>query len=360
MAHDTVCVWRDELLPPTETFIVNQAHAMRRWSPTLCGGVRRPGGLRFDPSFVIRESASPIDRADLALYRRAGVSARLLPHLRRARLIHAHFGPDAVRLLPSVRLVRRPFIVTFHGYDITTSPQALGVSYEALFARVTRLVAVSEFIRDELLQAGAPAGKIEICHIGIPIPPRPLRAQRARRLLFVGRLVEKKGCADLIEAVAGLTDPPPLLVVGDGPLRSELEDLAVRRRVDAEFVGVQSPAEVAAAMDRCVAFCVPSKASAQGDREGLGMVFLEAAAHEMPVISYASGGVPESIADGETGLLAPEGDVAALAAHLQTLLADTGMADRFGKAGRARVIREFDIANCTDALEDLYDAAADQ
>ena len=85
------------------------------------------------------------------------------------------------------------------------------------------------------------------------------------------------------------------------------------------------------------------------------MVFLEAAAHRMPVISYASGGVPEAVLDGRTGLLAPEGDVSALARNIQRLLDDHALAVRMGAAGRARVEREFEIAKCTSALEELYD-----
>jgi glycosyltransferase involved in cell wall biosynthesis len=348
-------VWREEVLPGSETFIVNQLQAMRAWTPVLAGIRRRDSSLAAEPDFVLEDgSGSVAARADRWLYWRLGTSPRLQRRLARTQLVHAHFGPDGARIARAARLARRPLLVTFHGYDATMPSSELGVDYRPLFDRAAGLICVSQFVRRRLIAAGAPESRTTVLPIGIPIPA-DAEAVREPRILFVGRLVDKKGCGDLLSAVAGLADPLPVHVIGDGPLRADLERRATDLRVPARFLGAREPAYVAHAMSRSLMLCVPSKTAASGDQEGLGMVFLEAAARRLPVVSYASGGVPEAVADGETGLLAPEGDVAALARCLEAIARDRELAARLGSAGRERVHALFDIDRCTARLEQFYD-----
>lgn len=354
----SVAVWRHEVLPSSETFIINQARAMRRWRPILAGLRAVPNTMGITPDFALEGSRALTHRADRWLYSRTGTSPRLLRQLRRTSLVHAHFGPDGIGVRRAARLAGRPLIVTFHGYDATIPARELGVEYTGLFDQAAKLLAVSDFIRECLVAAGAPTEKLVVRHIGIPVPPDHPRGENGDALLFVGRLVAKKGCADLLTALAGLDRPPPLLVIGDGPLRSQLEEMAKSLRVQARFVGAQNPGYIAEAMRASTVLCVPSQAGPNGDREGLGIVFLEAASHRLPVVSYASGGVPESVVDGQTGLLATEGDVPGLGRHLQRVLSDREFGDRLGAAGRRRVEAHFDIRHTTSQLERLYDEVA--
>jgi colanic acid/amylovoran biosynthesis glycosyltransferase len=352
----SVTVWRNLVLPNSETFIANQIWAMRRWRPVLVGQIAVENSLGVVPAFATLGYGHPLlVRAAARVYRHTGTTPRLHRQLRRSALVHAHFGPDALGIVVAARRARRPLVATFHGYDITMSTQALDIDYRPLFDQASRLVAQSRFIRAELVRAGAPNEKVRVLPIGIPLPPDSPSIAGERAVLFVGRLVEVKGCGDLLRAVSGLPETPAVTVIGDGPLRGELEALASELRVPVRFLGTQSPDFIAQAMSKHAMLCVPSKVAPTGAREGFGMVFLEAAAHRMPVVSYASGGVPEAVLDGQTGLLAPEGDVAALARNIQRLLDDHTLADRMGAAGRAHVEREFEIGKCTSALEDLYD-----
>jgi colanic acid/amylovoran biosynthesis glycosyltransferase len=351
-----VTIWRNIVLPNSETFIANQIKAMRRWRPVLVGRIAVENSLGVVPAFTTHGYGHPLLlRSAAGVYRRTGTTPRLHRQFRRSELIHAHFGPDALGIAAAARRARRPLVATFHGYDITTLKQGVDIDYRPLFDQASRLVAQSNFIRAELLGAGAPDEKVHILPIGIPLVPEAPTTVTDRAVLFVGRLVEVKGCGDLIRAVSGLPETPAVTVIGDGPLRGELEALATELRVPVRFLGTQPPDFVAKAMSEHRALCVPSKRAPNGAREGFGMVFLEAAAHRLPVISYASGGVPEAVLDGLTGLLAPEGDVPALARNIQCLLDDHALAVRMGAAGRVRVEREFEIAKCTSALEELYD-----
>ncbi len=144
-------------------------------------------------------------------------------------------------------------------------------------------------------------------------------------ILFVARLVEKKGCEYLIRAAAQLRErqrDARLVIIGDGPLRKELEQLAVELKVPAEFLGVQGPDAVRGWMQRARVLCNPSVTAANGDTEGLGMVFAEAQATGLPVVSTQHGGIPEVVRDGETGLLARERSVEELTSHLERMLVD--------------------------------------
>jgi glycosyltransferase involved in cell wall biosynthesis len=176
-------------------------------------------------------------------------------------------------------------------------------------------------------------------------------------VLFVGRLVEKKGCAHLIRAMARVQEAVPdvrLLIIGEGPLRRELERLAESTLRRYEFLGAQPGGVVRTWMNRAKIFCGPSITAASGDAEGFGLVFAEAQAMALPVVSSFTGGVPEAVAHEETGFLVKEGDETALAHALERLLSDASLWNRFSVAGPERVGRLFNLETQTTRLEALY------
>ena len=268
-------------------------------------------------------------------------------------------------VLHAARTLGLPLVTTFHGQDATVVERPwrhriVDVRLAAVVRHSTVVVAVSRFVGRELEVRTGGRREVVVLPIGIPIPQRR-RSVRRSGILFVGRLVEKKGCRDLLQAVAGL--PPhlrrtPVTVVGDGPEREVVARLARDARLDVRMLGTRDPASVEKLMWRTQVLCVPSRRAANGDAEGLGMVFLEAAGCEAPVVSYAHGGVPEAVDEGVTGLLVPEGDVVALSRRLALVLEHPHLGRELGARGRERVMREFDIRHCTPRLEEIYDSAA--
>lgn len=366
-----VAVWRDLWLSDTETFVRDQLVSLERWEPFLVGLRRRPNVLGVEPDLA----PLPAHQARRAkVLGSLGVRRLLLDGLRRsgARLLHAHFGTSAVHALPVARAAGLPLVVTFHGHDVTSTPRApwgMGREYRRrlrqIFAHAERLVAVSEFIAGRLLALGAPEGKVVVLPIGIDTAAaRAAQVDRSGRsgVLFLGRLVPKKGVDDLLEAFALLPEDlrrsTPLRIVGGGHERERLERLAAARGLPAQFLGHVPPAEAAALLRSAQVLVAPSRTAPDGDSEGFGMVFLEAAAWGTPQVAYAHGGVPEAVLDGVTGLLAPEGDVPALAERVARLLRDRALAERLGLQGRERALREFDVRDRTSALEKLYDEVA--
>jgi glycosyltransferase involved in cell wall biosynthesis len=284
-------------------------------------------------------------------------------------LVHAHFGPDGVRAMPLARALRVPLIVTFHGYDATVKDDYARRSFyshrvyirrRGLLKREARLfIAVSNFIREKLLEQGFAPNKVVVHHIGVDTElfrPDPA-VTREPVVLFVGRLVEKKGCEYLIRAMGRVQTMRPeveMVVIGDGPLRPALERLAKETLRRYRFLGTQPPISVRAWMNRARIFSAPSITAESGDSEAFGLVFAEAQAMELPVVSFASGGVPEAVAHAETGFLVAERDWNSLADHVLLLLENDALRDTFGEAGRRRVHTLFNLRKQVDALEEIY------
>lgn len=365
-----VVVWRDEWLPGSETFIRNQMAALTSWTPVPAGLMRRESALTSDDDLLLfgEGRSEVLRRKAFKLVRRNSTLEQLLARPQ-VQLVHAHFGPDAVNVLPSAVRTGTPLVVTFHGFDATALVTVGGARsallrrrYQELFRRAARIVVVSEFMRDTVLRLGAPPERTVLHYIGVPLPPpAPPAAAPREGIVFVGRLTGKKGVADLLAAVDRLPEPlrsTPVFLGGDGVLRGELEETATRLGLRATFLGALPPSEVRELMARGRVLCAPSRTGPDGDAEGLGMVFLEAGLARMPVVSYRHGGVPEAVIDGRTGLLAPEGDVGALTESLGRVLTDDALASSLGAAGEVHVRDRFDIVRCTADLERTYDAAA--
>ncbi len=400
IAKPTVLIYRDTLLPRSETFIPAQVDSLDRFAAVYVG-TRRESGVTLSGSTEILGDGDRFSPLWKTLFKTMSDTTGQLPpgwidRLRRhqPQLIHAHFGPDGTFALPLARALDIPLVVTFHGYDatmaglsgdLTRSPLALarqfvqqrGTFYREqylrrrsrLFAEADCIIAVSQFIADRLLAAGCPASKLRVHYIGIDrsqfVPQSPGKAfqldlPQPPTILFVGRLVEKKGAADLIQACAQLPNRQPdlnpkLILIGDGPLRSDLEAQAQALNVNTEFLGYQSPDVVRDWLTRTQVFCVPSRTARSGDAEGLGMVFAEAQAMGVPVVSCRSGGVPEVVQDGQTGLLVPEADPTALATALAQVLGDRFLRQTLSAAGPTWIADRFDLKTNTAELERIYD-----
>jgi colanic acid/amylovoran biosynthesis glycosyltransferase len=368
----TVAVYRWSVLAPSETFIRNQALALRRWSAVFVGEQRRQG-LELPRGRV--ELATPGRRPERVVRRRVlrrDGFERLVARCRERRvaLVHAHFGPDGLSGLRLSRVLGVPLVVTFHGYDAMIHDAALEAAGGSLaeflhgraelFAESAMLVAVSGAVADELISRGAPAAKVRVHHIGVPVGLPPERSERERTVLFVGRHVEKKGLGDLIDAMGLVLREIPdarLLVIGDGPLRAGFEARARALGGAVRFAGWLGPAAIRREMERAGVLCVPSRRGSDGDAEGLPMVICEAGERGLPVVATRHSGIPEIVVDGRTGLLAEEGDVAGLARRLVMVLGDPGLGRRMGAAARGTVERDFDVARQSALLDGLYDEA---
>jgi colanic acid/amylovoran biosynthesis glycosyltransferase len=363
----TAVIFRKRILPWSETFIATQSGAMTRYAPVLVGYSRDPSGAAYlvgRPQLILSEHSRFPALEKFLLKSTGRAPPRWLRAIADTRpaVLHAHFGSSA---LPASRIAKAlgvPLVVTYHGMDITVraKTEAEAARRRAAFAAADRVIAVSGFIRDALLAAGCPAEKITLHYIGVDTTRfTPATAPRSStEVLFVGRLVEKKGVIHLVRAMAEVRRTVPaaeLVIAGDGPLREGLSREAAQLGVPARFLGVQTPAQVQELMRRAAVLAGPSIADGRGNAEGLPITFLEAQASGLPLVVSTSGGTGEGVVHGETGFLFSPGDEAALAGHLRDLLGDALLRERMSGAARAHMEAQFDLARQTAKLEAIYD-----
>jgi glycosyltransferase involved in cell wall biosynthesis len=214
---------------------------------------------------------------------------------------------------------------------------------------LNRLLVGSQFVRNELLQNGFDEEKVSILPPVIRMKPVDCDpAPEESRVLFVGQLIRGKGVDLLLHALTQTSSSVYLDVVGTGNAEEELhrlaQDLELEERV--RFHGWVPHDEISAFYARAKLLAVPSRWP-----EPFGMIGLEAMAHQRPVVAFAVGGIPDWLEDGETGFLAPEQDVEALARAMDKVALDTGLAREMGEKGLERLMKDFRFEDYLDKTE---------
>lgn len=369
-----VAIFRASLLARSETFIRDQASALHSWRPTLVGFWRVEESLSTPG---VPQELVPVGRWWELRCRLARPIPRLVERIRdlQVGLVHAHFGPDAFLAWPSVKAAGVPLLVTLHGYDITIGREWWEAGHGGRLMRLyprrllqmaqhplVRFVAVSVALRQRAIAYGIPKEKISVAYTGVDIsrfkPGGTPIMQRHRRILFVGRMVEKKGPLLMIRAFAAVRAQMPgvqLAMVGDGPLLQEAQELAGELGVPVEFCGALTSDEVLAQMHKARVLCLPSFTASNGDAEGFGMVLLEAQACGVPVVTSALGGAQEGLIDGRTGYAFREQSLDELVAKLGKFLGEPAAAALASAEAPQFVAESFDINRCSRVLEQIYD-----
>jgi glycosyltransferase involved in cell wall biosynthesis len=372
-ATDTVLIFRSELLLCSETFIAEQARAMRTFRPILAGLKRLQHGIPLPHASTITVSGERNtirERLRRRLFSELQYGPRFLNCLARESptLVHAHFAVDGCLALAIRKRLGVPLVVTLHGYDVTRNDEHLRrTAAGRIFLRRRRelwqhaslFVCISEYIRRKALERGFPADKLWVHRVGVDLDKFQPRTHPAepQLVLFVGRLVDNKGGTHLIGAMTAVQQRLPdarLVIVGDGPLRAALESEARIRLRHCTFTGMQPHAEVRRWMQQAGVLVMPSVEVASGDSEGLGMVMCEAQALGLPGIAFRGTGVEEALAYGESGLLVASGDEQALAEAIVRVLTDEDLRRSLSVAGRKHAERAFDLRRQTAILEDKY------
>lgn len=370
-----ILVYADILMPPPTIFIRWQAEALRGFTPIYVG-TRAFRGLGVpvpkDRMVVINSSGTRFGKLREVPFKVFGYAPLFFRKIERfaPALVHAHFGPGAIVAMPLASRLGVPLISTFHGGEVTTDPHKKGVhdtyTFRLYHKRMAQLqsrgalfIAVSQFVRKKLMEQGYPDDRTQVHYIGVDTeffaPDRDI--PREPIVLFVATLKEGKGCKYLIQAMARVQAQLPdveLVIIGDGPCRRQLERLARETLRAYQFLGTQPPEVVRHWMNRARVFSVASVPASSGWTEAFGLVYAEAQAMGLPVVSFSSGGVPEAVSHGETGFLVPERDSEGLAHYLRVVLTDDSVRVRMAEAGRRRICNLFNLRTQTEKLEELY------
>ena len=281
--------------------------------------------------------------------------------------IHAHMAhvPTTIAMA-CAKALGVPFSFTGHAADLFRDRSALRTKLR----RAAFVSCISEWHRDFYLELvpGLEDAKLPVIRCGVdldefsPVDPSDTPGGS---ILAVGRLVPKKGFDVLIEAVAKLAATHAsggvrLALVGDGPEKANLKALGAKFNVAdrIDFVGAKSNAEVRELMGRAALFVLPCREAADGDRDGIPVVLMEAMARRVCVVSGDLPTIRELVADNETGRMVEPGSADKLADAVGGLLSDAAQRERLAEAGRARVAEEFSLSVTLDRLQAAFAAAA--
>jgi colanic acid/amylovoran biosynthesis glycosyltransferase len=366
----TVIIYSDYLLGNTETFVKEQVGAISDYATVYAGSRRIPGLQLPEEQVHILNRGGFWGRSSELAFKLTGYAPEFMKRLHAldAVLLHAHHGPNGLKALPIVRNLKIPMVVTFHGSDITITDlrhEKTYLGFRHYLANKKKLrtsnatfLAVSKFVQQKLLDQGFPAERVHLVYTGIDIEKfRPDSTETRPIILVVGRCVEFKGQEYAIRAAAEVQKQLPeaeLVLIGDGPLRADLQNLAKQLLRRYQFLGARNAQQVREWMSRSSLLCMPSVTTPSGAAEGFGMVVAEAQAMGKPVVAFRSGGIPEIVDHGVTGFLAEERDYKTLAEYLLVVLQDEELKKRFGFAGRERMLRMFDLQQCTRKLQKIY------
>jgi glycosyltransferase involved in cell wall biosynthesis len=303
-----------------------------------------------------------------------GLRAEVGRRLRDTRYdaLHAHWVVPSAALLSDIATAHRtPLVVSLHGSDVFLAERlwpARALARTAL-RRAGAVTACSSDLARRALRLGARAARTRVVPYGVDVArfsPDVAQGGIRQRLgvpegaflvLALGRLVQKKGFAHLVEAAARV-GAVHLVIAGEGDLRGELEAQARERGLDAAFPGALDRAATAAALAAADVVVVPSIVDHAGNVDGLPNALLEALAAGRPVVASRVAGIPDVVEDGLNGLLVPPKDPGALAGALRRLRCEVETRRRLSREARRYAVESLSWDAAARRFEDCYDEAA--
>ena len=373
----TVAFYLQRFLYPSMTFVYRQLTGMQDvYNVIALTSNKRTSSDIFPFSPVYEKIKTPGESLMRFLKKKAGRFALLSNSQKKyfsriikensVKLIHAHFGPSGIEILPVAKYLQLPLLVSFHGYD--ASSLLRNKSYISDLAGVinySNIIAVSNYMKEQLVNIGADSQKISVIYYGIPVNDnlierksmiRKLDENERIKFLQISNFEEKKGHKYTLLAfkeLLKLHTNAILIFCGDGPLKMEMEDLSKQLGISekVEFLGRIVPEKVKNKMLESDIFVHHSITSSAGDQEGIPNVIMEAMSVGMPVISTYHSGIPELIIDGKNGFLVNEKDVTSYTKKMYEVL---NSEQDIGKNAFNTIYHDFNLEKQNKKIIDLY------
>ena len=267
-------------------------------------------------------------------------------------VVLAEYGLTGALIRESCELANVPMVIHFHGFDahVKSVTDEYATLYSKAFTYASKIIAVSKPMQVRLIELGAAPEKIVLLPYGVDTSLFTENKPSENPLIFlaVARFAEKKSPLSTLSAFAKVLEQFPdarLKMAGIGPLWAEAktraELLGISSKV--EFLGVQSPVQVAELMRTARVFVQHSVIAQGGDSEGTPNSILEASASCLPVVSTYHAGIPEAVIHQSTGLLVKEHDIDGMARYMCRLAADPVLCDQMGSAGRRHIEENYHL-----------------
>jgi colanic acid/amylovoran biosynthesis glycosyltransferase len=378
MAQPVVAHSVNPFLFGTGSWVYGQLKSLARYRAlVVCKRRENRETFPFEAVYA-REELSQLDQLAQRLARR--LNGGFYPFMRdairsnEARVLHSHFASQGWSDMPLARATKLPHVTSFYGADIwkNTQAEAWRRRYRDLFARGSLFLVEGNAMRVKVESLGCPGAKVVVQHLGVglgdtPLVERRIGADGVVRVLMSGRAVEKKGFEFGVRAFALAARELPslrlsLMVIAKS--KEELERVArLHQLVESERVAelVDFPPsrpydEYRRALLDYHVYLAPSLHASDGDAEGGAPVSVsEMSASGMPIVASRHCDIPEVAPHSVSGLLFNEGDVEGCADALLVMVRNPAGWPAFGRAGRAHIEREYDVATQARKLETLYD-----
>ena len=365
----TIVIFATEKIDKTETFI--KAH-----TDLLEGHIVYLNGVFFpinsqDGLYAIKEPIK-IKRwlkklGLLSCYEQFILIPQLVSYLKQVKpsVALAEYGTVAAHVYSVCKKLRIPLVIHFHGYDAHNYSilKEYSKQYRRMFNYASSIIAVSQVMRDQLIEAGASPSKIVVNPYG-PNNKFLSLAPKFNELTFVslGRFVEKKAPHKIIEAFRLLLSEHPrakLIMAGDGLLLDRCQQLVSKYNMQkhVSFLGAITHQEVLDLYQKAYCFVQHSVVASTGDAEGTPVAVLEASAASLPVISTYHTGIQEVVQHGSTGYLVEEHNIEGMADYMKVLANDRELAKQLGENGRKRVVKYYLMERHIDTLNSLVEKA---
>ncbi len=294
---------------------------------------------------------------------------KLYPALRHYQpdVAYIDYGTTAALARAALQALKIPFVVHFHGADITSglNDSAYRQELQNVFRDAAGLVVASEHMRRLLILEGAPADKIRVVRLGIDLEGlEPMSWERRSELppsiVFLGRFTPKKHPVALVQAFSLVKQQVPdaqLSMVGDGPEMSRVKHRIAQLDLENSVTlhGALPRHEALSIVNRHWVYAQHSVTAPSGDQEGFGVSLAEAAALGLPVVSTWHNGIPEQVVHGETGFLVREFDYETMAFYLGKLLSDTTSIKAIGIKGRIKADSNYSGKQRTHQIKEVID-----
>ncbi|OGL61378.1 hypothetical protein A3H10_04075 [Candidatus Uhrbacteria bacterium RIFCSPLOWO2_12_FULL_46_10] len=295
-----------------------------------------------------------------------------LKHYNISRTIVGQVLPlgTAVWILSFIKKTR--YAVFVHGMDVSLPIRHSRKRWllKNILGRAEKVLAANNFVAQMVRNLGLPAEQVVVIYPSPVIKKlsnntltenlrQRYNLQNKPILLTIGRLVERKGHEIILMALESVWREAPQLryfIIGTGPFKNKLEDLRalLSHPHQVIFLGEINDEETAAWLSLATIFIMTPRALANGDAEGFGLVYLEAAFFGKPVIASRTGGVSEAVIDGQTGIIVEENNVEATAMAILKLLKNPSLAEELGRDGQERVEKQFSAESAAQRIKDVF------
>ncbi len=386
MNNIPIAIYLQHYLAPSMTFIYRQLKsAEKKYDPlVICSDrVENRTKFPFEKLFLKRRNFIRIKKsryynklfgshALLSIYPRISLRQSKyftqILHNNDIKLIHAHFGPSGIEILPIAKDLNIPLIVSFHGYDgsILLKYEHYKQKLKKIF-EYSHIIVPSDYMLNELNERVGNLVNYSIVNYGIPLDnfshvkraSVKNKVERDEKLTFlqVSSFVEKKGHYYTVSAFKELLNFYPnaeLILAGDGYLKGEIQELVnilgLNNKVN--FPGVVNHTQVSKYMSKADVFLHHSVTSTKGDKEGIPNVIMEAMATGLPCISTIHAGIPELIKDQINGLLVKEKDIKGYVQKMKELLEKD---NDYNVQARKTIENDFNLEIQTQKLSEIYD-----